>query len=217
MSRGRRGDTVGITVLRVRRTIAGCRLQYRWLLVVRIMRHGAGSGALRGVWLSGGHMGMVGMDIHVRRSLIHAAERGRAGIVAVLWNAIFGIQRQPALRSQIRGWRGAPGLVNRRSTGQTGTGAGRGARAGILIESTRRGLGCGRQAQRGELVARQQRSFGGVGVVPGDISRTAGVDLRDRRQLQLFGFTEHWGRREDGGGGLRLGRTRVRSPASPLE
>lgn len=28
-----------------------------------------------------------------------------------------------------------------------------------------------------------------MGVVPGDVSRTAGVDLRNRRQLQLFGFT----------------------------
>lgn len=30
-------------------------------------------------------------------------------------------------------------------------------------------------------------------VVPGNVSRTAGVDLRDRRQLQLFGFTERTG------------------------
>jgi hypothetical protein len=52
-----------------------------------------------------------------------------------------------------------------------------------------RGLGGGREAERGELIARQQRSFGRVVVVPGGISRAAGVDLRDRWQLQLFGFT----------------------------
>lgn len=34
-------------------------------------------------------------------------------------------------------------------------------------------------------------------IVPGGVSRTAGVDLRDRRQLQLFGFTGRTGERRE--------------------
>lgn len=132
------------------------------------------------------------MDIHVWLVLVHAAEGNRAGIVALLGNIILRIQ---ALGPQVRLWRGAPRFLDSRSrsTGQTGASA-RTARTCLLlcvlgIEGSRRGLGGSRQAQRGELVARQQRSFGRVVVVPGNVSRAAGVDLRDRRQLQLFGFT----------------------------
>lgn len=129
----------------------------------------------------------MGMDIHVRLSLIHAAERGRTGIVALLGDMIVGIQ---TLSAQIRG-RGAPGFLDRRNTRQTaaGTGTGGVSRDALLVECAGRGLGGSRQAERGKFVARQQWTFGRVVVVPGDISRTAGVDLRDRRQLQLFGFT----------------------------
>lgn len=136
----------------------------------------------------------MGMDIHVWLVLIHAAEGSRAGIVALLGKMILRIQ---ALGPQVRLWRGASGFLDgrssSRSTGKTGANAGT-ARTCLLlcvlgIEGPRRGLGGSRQAQRGELVARQQRSFGRVVVVPGDVSRAAGVDLRDRRQLQLFGFT----------------------------
>jgi len=77
--------------------------------VVRIMRHGTGSGTLGSVWLSRRHMGR---DIHVGLRLIHAAERGRTGIVALLGDVIVGIQ---ALSAQIGGRR-APGFLNRRHT-----------------------------------------------------------------------------------------------------
>lgn len=155
--------------------------------MVGVMRHGASSSALRSVWLGGRQMGM---DVHVWLGLIHAAEGSRAGIEALLGKIILRIQ---ALGPQIRLWRGAPGFLGRRSTGQTGASA-RTARTSLFlcvlgIKGARRGLGGRRQTQRGEFVARQQRSFGRVVVVPGDVSRAAGVDLRDRRQLQLFGFT----------------------------
>lgn len=133
----------------------------------------------------------MGMNVHVGWGLVHAAERGRAGVVGLVGHdGILRIQRKATLCSKIGGW--TSGIVDGRSLGQTGTSAA--AHAGVLI-ATGWGLGSRRQAESGELIARQQRSFGRVVVVPGNISRTAGVDLRNRRQLQLFGFTgEHWRR-----------------------
>lgn len=155
--------------------------------MIGVMRHGAGSSTVGGVWLGRRQMGM---NVHVCLGLIHAAKGSWAGIVALLGDIKLRIQ---SLGPQIRLWRRAPGFLDSGSTGQTGASA-RTARARLLlcvvgIEGAGRGLGSSRQAQRGELVARQQRSFGRVVVVPGDVSRAAGVDLRDRRQLQLFGFT----------------------------
>lgn len=86
----RRGHAIGITVLRVRgRGVRSCRLQHRGLLVIRVVRHGASGCGLRSVWLSRGQMGM---DVHVGLTLVHAAERGRAGIIALLGDAVLRIQ-----------------------------------------------------------------------------------------------------------------------------
>lgn len=91
----------------------------------------------------------MGVDIHVWRSLIHAAERGRAGIVGLVGHdTILRIEREPAVGAQIR--RRAPGLLDRRDTGETSTGAR--ALAGILID-TRWGLGRRRKAESREFVA----------------------------------------------------------------
>lgn len=49
-------------------------------MLVWVMRHGTGSGSVRSVWLGGGQMGM---NVHVRLSVVHAAEGGRARIKAV--------------------------------------------------------------------------------------------------------------------------------------
>ena len=74
-------------------------------------------------------------------------------------------------------------------TGQTGTRAGSiGGRHGRvrIVRAIRLG---GWQAEGREFVTGQQGPFGGVVVVPRDFSRTSGMDLRDRRELQLFGWT----------------------------
>lgn len=183
MARWGRSDAVGIAILWVGRRIAGGGLQHRGgLLVMRVVRHVASGGSLRGVWLSRREMRR---HIHIGLGLIHAAESGWAVIVAVVRRqTIFRIQRQAAVREL--GRRGAVRVCNR-STGEAGTGA----RARTLLVDSRWGLSCGGKAERGEFVARQQRTFGRVVVIPGSISRTAGLDLRNRRQLQLFGCTEN--------------------------
>lgn len=144
------------------------------------MRHGTGSGGLRGVWLSRREMRM---HVHIGLGLIHAGESSGAVIVAVVGaEAIFRIQRQ-SVGTQLRR-RGTVGFRDR-GTRQAGTGA----RGCALLINAAGGLGRRREAEGGELVARQQRTFGRVVVIPRGVSRTAGVDLRNRRQLQLFGFT----------------------------
>ena len=76
-------------------------------------------------------------------------------------------------------------------TGQTGTRAasigGRHGRVRI-VRAIRLG---GWQAEGREFVTGQQGPFGGVVVVPRDFSRTSGMDLRDRRELQLFGWRKN--------------------------
>lgn len=132
----------------------------------------------------------MGMDVHVGLWLVHTAERSWAGIVCLVGgDAVLRIQREPALGAQVRR-REAPGLLGRRGTGQAGAGAGTCTGDGwVLVDGAGWGLGGRGQAQRRQLVARQQRSLSRVVVVPGDISRTSGVDLRNRRQLQLFGVS----------------------------
>lgn len=89
------------------------------------------------------------VNVHVWLSLVHAAERGRAGVISLVGHkAVLRIEREPALAAQIR--RRAPGLLDRGNAGQTGSGTG--ARAGVLID-TGWGLDGGGKAQRGELVA----------------------------------------------------------------
>jgi hypothetical protein len=89
----------------------------------------------------------MGMNVHVRLSLVHAAERGRAGIVGLLGDVIVGIQ---ALSAQIRG-AGAPGFLDRRDTRQTaaGTGTGRASRGVLLVECAGRSLGSSGKTERG--------------------------------------------------------------------
>jgi hypothetical protein len=78
-----------------RRRIAGSRLQDGRLVLVRIVGHGAGSGRVWSVWLGRRQMGM---DVHVRLSVVHAAERGRARIKAVGGcNGVLRIERKPTL------------------------------------------------------------------------------------------------------------------------
>ena len=136
---------------------------------------------------------MRGMDIHVRRGVIHAAaEGGRSRVVAVT----DGIGRQRIIgrgsssSSQVTGWRRSSIVVN--GTGQTGTRAGSiGGRHGRVRIMRAIRLGGSWQAQSREFVTGQQRPFGSVVVVPRDFSRTSGMDLRDRRELQLFGWRKN--------------------------
>lgn len=133
------------------------------------------------------------MDIHVRRGVIHAAaaaaaEGGGSRIVAIT----DGIGRQRVIgwgSSQVTGRRRGPVVVSR--AGQTGTRAGsiggRHGRVGIVRAVDR--LGGSWQAEGREFVTGQQGPFRSVVVVPRDFSRTSGMDLRDRRELQLFGLT----------------------------
>lgn len=95
--------------------------------MVGVMRHGASSSALRSVWLGRGQMGM---DVHVWLSLIHAAESGQAGIIALLGDVILRIQ---ALGPQIRWWQGAPGFLDRSRGTRQARASARTARAGQLL------------------------------------------------------------------------------------
>lgn len=158
-------------------------LQNRGLLGIwRVMGNTPSRGSLRGIWLSSRRQ-MRGMDIHVRRGVIHAAaECGGSRIVAVTGVG----QRVIGGGSQI-GRRRSRLVVGR--TGQTGTRAGSiGGRHGRvrIVRAIRLG---GWQAEGREFVTGQQGPFGGVVVVPRDFSRTSGMDLRDRWELQLFGWT----------------------------
>lgn len=202
-----RGDTVGVGVLRVgaRGAIGRCRLENGWLVISRVVGHGASGRGLRGIGLGGRQMGR--MHIHVGLSGIHAAERSRIGIVA-LGHGLRreGILLRRGLGSEVRrGRRGAQVGGQRRRAGQAG------ARTGVVGARRRRvfvgcPVGLARQRRlrsRGEresreFVARQQGSFGGVRVIPGNIDRTSGVDLRNRRQLQLFGWRGYGVRKADG-------------------
>lgn len=91
--------------------------------MVGVMRHGASSSTLRSVRLGRGQMRM---DVHVWLGLIHAVERGRAGVIALLGDAILRIQ---ALSAQIWWWQGTPGFLDRRGTRQARSSA----RAGQLL------------------------------------------------------------------------------------
>lgn len=113
--RRRHAIVVGVLLIR-RRGIAGGWLQDGRLVLVWIVGHRAGGRSLWSVWLGRGQMGM---NVHVRLSVVHAAERGRTGIKAVdRSNSVLRVQRKPTL-SQICRRRGAPGLLDRRSTRQT--------------------------------------------------------------------------------------------------
>ena len=157
------------------------------------MRDTSRRSSLRGIRLSSRRQ-MRGMDIHVRRGVIHAAaEGGRSRVVAVT----DGIGRQRIIgwgssssSSQVTGWRRSSIVVN--GTGQTGTRAGRiGGRHGrVRIVGAIR-LGGSWQAQSREFITGQQRPFSSVVIVPRDFSRTSGMDLRDRRELQLFGWRKN--------------------------
>jgi hypothetical protein len=96
VARWRGGHAIGVAILLIRRRgIAGGRLQDGRLVLVRIVGHGAGSGSLRRVWLGRRQMGM---NVHVRLRVVHAAERGRAGIKAVGGsNGVLRIERKPTL------------------------------------------------------------------------------------------------------------------------
>lgn len=165
------------------------------------MGNTTGRSSLRGIRLSSRRQ-MRGMDIHVRRGVIHAgagagaAEGGRSRIVAVT----DGIGRQRVIgrgssssSSQITGRRRGSVVVGR--TGQTGTRAGRigGRHGGIRIVRAVGRLGGSWQAEGREFVTGQQGPFRSVVVVPRDFSRTSGMDLRDRWELQLFGLTRKRG------------------------
>lgn len=152
------------------------------------MREASGRSCLRGIGLGGRQVG--GMNIHVRRGVIHAAEGRWSRIVAVT----HGIGRQAVLSrstGEITSRRRRPGVVveSGRGPGQTG------ARTGIARPGNSSGrvriagsigsgegrLGGRRQAECRELITREQRPFRSVMVVPRNFSRTSGVDLRDRR------------------------------------
>ena len=126
---------------------------------------------------------MRGMDIHVRRGVIHAAAEGGGSRIV----AVTGIGQRVIRGGSQVGRRRSRLVVGR--TGQTGTRAasigGRHGRVRIM-RAIRLG---GWQAEGREFVTGQQGPFGGVVVVPRDFSRTSGMDLRDRRELQLFGWT----------------------------
>ena len=160
---------------------------------------------MRGIRLSSRRQ-MRGMDIHVRRGVIHAADGGGSRIVAVtdgVWGqGVIGRTSSSSSSSsrEITGRRRSVPVVveggNR--TGQTGTRAGGvGGRHGrVWIMGTIGGAGEGGlggrwQAEGREFVTGQQGPFGGVVVVPRDFSRTSGMDLRDRWELQLFGWTKN--------------------------
>ena len=121
------------------------------------------------------------MDIHVRRGVIHAAAEGGGRRIV----AVTGIGRQVIGGGSQVGRRRRRLVVGR--TGQAGTRAGRiGGRQVGIVRAIRLG---GWQAEGREFVTGQQGPFGGVVVVPRDFSRTSGMDLRDRWELQLFGWT----------------------------
>ena len=140
------------------------------------------------------------MDIHVRRGVIHAAAEGGGSRVVAVTDGIGRqriIGRGSSSSSQVTGWRRGPivvvvVVVVVNGTGQTGTRAGSigGLHGRVRIMRAIR-LGGSWQAQSREFVTGQQRPFGSVVVVPRDFSRTSGMDLRDRRELQLFGWRKN--------------------------
>ena len=140
------------------------------------------------------------MDIHVRRGVIHAAAEGGGSLVVAVTDGIGRqriIGRGSSSSSQVTGWRRGPivvvvVVVVVNGTGQTGTRAGSiGGRHGRVRIMRAIRLGGSWQAQSREFVTGQQRPFGSVVVVPRDFSRTSGMDLRDRRELQLFGWRKN--------------------------
>ena len=130
---------------------------------------------------------MRGMDIHVRRGVIHAAAEGGGSRIV----AVTGIGQRVIRGGSQVGRRRSRLVVGR--TGQTGTRAASigGRHGGIRIVRAVGRLGGSWQAEGREFVTGQQRPFGSVVVVPRDFSRTSGMDLRDRRELQLFGWRKN--------------------------
>ena len=129
---------------------------------------------------------MRGMDIHVRRGVIHAAAEGGGSRIV----AVTGIGQRVIRGGSQVGRRRSRLVVGR--TGQTGTRAASiGGRHGRVRIMRAIRLGGSWQAQSREFVTGQQRPFGSVVVVPRDFSRTSGMDLRDRRELQLFGWRKN--------------------------
>lgn len=178
----------------------GRRLQDRRLCGVgRVLRDATSRRSLRSIRLGGRQMRR--MDIHVGRGVIHAADGERSRIVA-LTDGIR-IFRRASRGKFSRRRRSSVVVINgsRRarqtgaSAGGIGTGDHRVRIAGPIGRSSSsssssdgRLRGC-RQAESRKLVAGQQRTIRRVMVVPRDISRTSGVDLRDRWELQFFGLT----------------------------
>ena len=188
-SRLRRCHTAWIAVLGIRtgRSIGGGGgLQNRGLLGIwRVMGNTSRRSSLRGIWLSSRRQ-MRGMDIHVRRGVIHAAAEGGGSRIV----AVTGIGQRVIRGGSQVGRRRSRLVVGR--TGQTGTRAASiGGRHGRVRIMRAIRLGGSWQAQSREFVTGQQRPFGSVVVVPRDFSRTSGMDLRDRRELQLFGWRKN--------------------------
>lgn len=148
------------------------------------MRDATGRRGLRGVGLGGRQVRRV--DVHVRRSVIHAADRMGRRIVAVTDGAgRHSIVRRTGSDGEITRGRRSASVVEGggRRTRETGAGAravGAGDRRVRVGGPIGRMRGRG-QAQSRESVTGQQRPFSSVRVVIRDFSRTSGVDLRDRR------------------------------------
>jgi hypothetical protein len=153
------------------------------------MRDATSHGSLRGIRL--GRRQVRRVNVHVRRGVVHAADRMGRRVVALTDSGGHSIIRRTASSEISRGWRGAVVVESGRGTRETGARA-RSVRSGnrwVRVRGPVGRLRGRRQAQGRQFVTGQQRPFSSVRVVIRNFSRTSDVDLRDRRELQFFGWS----------------------------
>lgn len=183
-----------VRILRVRTggSVGGRgRLQDRGLSRVRVMRHATSRGSLRSIRLSRRQVRRV--NVHVWRGVIHAADGMGRRVVALTDGGGHGIIRRAASSEISRRRRSAVVVESSGGTRETGARA-RSVRAGdgrVRVGGPVGRLRGRRQAQGREFVTGQQRPFSSVRVVVRNFSRTSDVDLRDRWELQFFGWSEN--------------------------
>lgn len=123
--------------------------------------------------------------------MIHTADGMGRRVVALTDGGGHGIIRRTASSEISRRRRGAVVVESGRRTRKTGARARR-VRGGNRRVRVRGPVGRLRgrgQAQGRQFVTGQQRPFSSVRVVERNFSRTSDVDLRDRRELQFFGWS----------------------------